>query len=161
VRDQRAGTWKTVKVPVPAIEPATRIFGNWLVSITKTWIQGQTDPPPPPSPGTENQRQTAAFLGGPQAVPSVRANYALLQQSFYMPGRLVLHNLADGRTITIATGQQDSEVLDVTSAGEVLYRVNNSIYSGHIEGSKLSGVERLVQGENVPEVHWVFYSSGN
>lgn len=158
VHNLHTGAWSTVEVPAATIEPASRLFGSWLATITKQWVQGQTDPPPPLSPGMENERETAPHLGGPQAQPNVREAYALLQQSFYMPGDLELDNLADGRKLTIHTGQQDSEVLDVTAAGEVLYRVNDAIYAGRIMGTQLAGVRRLLQGEAVPEVHWVFYA---
>ncbi|HEY7838174.1 MAG TPA: hypothetical protein VIC54_06215 [Terriglobales bacterium] len=156
VRDQRLGTWKTLTVPVPEIEPDSRLFGAWLATPVKQWVQGQANPPE--SPGMENQRDTGPHLGGAQALPNVREAYYLLQQSFTMPGDLELDNLADGRKLTLHTGQQDSEVLDVTAAGEVLYRVNDVIYSAHIAGVHIAGIAKLVQGENVPEVHWVFYA---
>lgn len=156
VRDQRLGTWKTVTVPVPEIEPDSRLFGAWLATPVKLWVQGQKDPPV--SPGMENEGATAFQVDGAQPVPNVRENYALLQQSFYIPGNLQLDNLADGRKLTIYTGQQDSEVLDVTAAGDVLYRVNDTIYSAQIAGDHLSSITKLLQGEDVPEVHWVFYA---
>ncbi len=60
--------------------------------------------------------------------------------------------------ITIDTGQQDSEVLDVRKDGLVLYRMNDEILSAQIEGDKLSAPTLVVKGEDVPEVHWVFWS---
>jgi hypothetical protein len=73
-------------------------------------------------------------------------------------GEVLLQNLVDGRKLTIDTGQQDSEVLDVRKVGLVLYRVSNEIFSARIEGDKLSAPTLVVKGEDVPEVHWVFWS---
>ena len=73
-------------------------------------------------------------------------------------GKLLLQNLVDGRNLTINTGQQDSEVLDVCEDGFVLYRVNNEIFSARIEGDTLSAATLVVKGEDVPEVHWAFWS---
>jgi hypothetical protein len=69
-----------------------------------------------------------------------------------------LDNLEDGSRITIDTGQEDSEILTVRDDGLVLYRVNDSIFSAQIEGDKLSKPLLVVKDEDVPEVHWVFWS---
>jgi predicted transcriptional regulator len=69
-----------------------------------------------------------------------------------------LDNLVEGTRITIQTGQEDSEVLDVRSHSLVLYRVNEEIFEAKIEGDKLSASKLVVKGEDVPEVHWVFWS---
>jgi hypothetical protein len=84
-----------------------------------------------------------------------------MQEAIYrpsIPGTLLLDNLEDGRRITIDTGQEDSEILTVRADGLVLYRVNDSIFSAQIEGDKLSQPTLVVKDEDVPEVHWVFWS---
>jgi hypothetical protein len=50
-------------------------------------------------------------------------------------------------------------VLDVRADGLVLYRVNDKIFSARIEGDKLGPAKLVVKGEDVPEVHWVFWSA--
>jgi len=73
------------------------------------------------------------------------------------PGVLVLQNLADGRKIRIETGQEDSEILTVDQE-KVLYRVNDTIYQAHIVGEQLKDSTVVVKDEDVPEIHWVFWS---
>lgn len=69
-----------------------------------------------------------------------------------------MDNLEDGRRITIQTDQEDSEILTVRDDGLVLYRVNDSIFAAQIEGDKLGKPALVVKDEDVPEVHWVFWS---
>jgi hypothetical protein len=44
------------------------------------------------------------------------------------------------------------------SATNRLYRVNDPIYSAQIEGDKLGPPTPVVKNDDVPEVHWVFWS---
>ncbi|MGH9479715.1 MAG: hypothetical protein ACRD1A_10825, partial [Terriglobales bacterium] len=89
--------------------------------------------------------------------PNVRGQFP---NDVYMPGGLDLYNLSDDRKIVLKTGQQDSEVLDVSDSGEVFYRVNDEIFSARIEGGTLGPATLIVKGEGVPEVHWIFWSNG-
>jgi hypothetical protein len=74
-----------------------------------------------------------------------------------IPGILMLQNLGDGRKIRIETDQEDSEILwaDDNSA---LYRVNDAIYQAQIIGDKLQDTTMIVKDQDVPEIHWVFWS---
>jgi hypothetical protein len=74
-----------------------------------------------------------------------------------IPGILVMQNLSDARKIRIETGQEDSEILWVGS-DNVLYRVNDTIYQAKIAGDKLQDTTVVVKDEDVPEIHWVFWS---
>lgn len=69
----------------------------------------------------------------------------------------MLQNLGDGRKIRIETDQEDSEILwaDDNSA---LYRVNDAIYQAQIIGDKLQDTTMIVKDQDVPEIHWVFWS---
>jgi len=40
----------------------------------------------------------------------------------------------------------------------VLYRVNDTIFQAQIAGGKLRGTTVVVKDEDVPEIHWVFWS---
>jgi hypothetical protein len=40
----------------------------------------------------------------------------------------------------------------------VLYRVNDAIYQARIDGEQLKDITLVVKGEDVPEVHWAFWS---
>jgi hypothetical protein len=55
------------------------------------------------------------------------------------------------------TNQEDSEVLYVRN-NTVFYRVNDAIYASRIEQDRLDSPELLVRDDDVPEVHWMFWS---
>lgn len=133
---------------------ARRVFGPWLATIVERWRPG--DPANAESPGCDNERNW-----GTRLMPNVREAYACGQTTdVYIPGALTLDNLIDRRRIEIHTGQEDSEILDVRSDGLVLYRVNDSIYSAQIEGDNLSAPTLVVKDDDVPEIHWAFWSEG-
>jgi hypothetical protein len=149
--DRVAETWK--RMVFPCSFPLTRIFGEWLATKVENWspkgIKGNDNP------GREDERDWGTPL-----LPNVHEEYALLQGMDYsIPGILTLNNLVDGRKITLKTHEEDSEILDVSKNGLVLYRVNDEIFSTHIEGDKLSAPKLVVKGDDVPEVHWVFWSN--
>ncbi len=130
ILNRETARWSVVKFPISA--PSPRLFGAWLIGNVSKLV-----------------KTIRRFPGQRQAEI---ANFVTPQ------GRLLLQNLVDGRKIRIETGQQDSEVLDVGKDGLVLYRVNNEIFSTQIEGDKLAAPTLVVKGEDVPEVHWVFWS---
>jgi len=127
-----------------------RVSGSWLATTVE-----EPNPSGKESPGVKNERTLPAYAYKTSDFPQVRGLYGTKS---YMPGKLLLQNLADSRKLTIDTGQQDSEILDVRKDGLVLYRVNDEIFSSHIEGDKLSAPKLVVKGDDVPEVHWVFWS---
>ncbi len=152
VLNKKTGQWRVIKLPFYWFRP--RVFGSWVA----TTVQ-EPNPEGRVSPGLENERAHEVDVHTPTGVvrelPRIRGMYP---SKVFMPGKLLLQNLVDGRKLTIDTGQQDSEVLDVLKDGLVLYRVNNEIFSARIEGGKLSAPKLVVKGEDVPEVHWVFWS---
>lgn len=152
VHDRVRNKW--TKVTSAATVPyARRIFGPWLATIVEVWQPG--DPQNADSPGCSNERNW-----GSRMLPNVREGYACGQGGdAYIPGMLILDNLEDGRRITLQTNDEDSEILDVRSDGLVLYRVNDSIFSAQIEGDKLGPSTLVVKDEDVPEVHWAFWSN--
>ncbi len=149
--------WSVIRVPFQ-YPPWPRLFGPWLATTVQEPNPGGRE-----SLGLDDERAKEVDVDTPTGVvrelPRVRGRYP--QDDVYMPGKLLLQNLADGRKITIDTGQQDSEVLDVRKDGMVLYRVNDEIFSTQIEGGKLSAPTLVVKGEDVPEIHWVFWSSAS
>ena len=55
------------------------------------------------------------------------------------------------------TGQEDSEILQV-KGDIVLYRINDTIYQAKIVGDQLKDSTMVVKDEDVPEIHWAFWS---
>lgn len=53
----------------------------------------------------------------------------------------------------------DSEVLDVQHDGGMLYRVYDEIFEATIAGNTIGPPKLLTKGEDVPEVHWAFWSA--
>jgi hypothetical protein len=141
VHDRKRSTWK--RLTSASTEPSTRrIFGSWLTTVVEVWHPGEIVE----NPGPENAYELNNDLpkrGSTQ---------------ISIPGTLVLDNLEDGRRVVLETGQQDSEILAVRNDGLVLYRVNDSIFAAQIEGDRLSKPTLVVKDENVPGVHWVFWS---
>lgn len=133
--------------------PPVRIFGDWLVTTAMEWR-------PAPigsgsgSPGTGNQR---AVLPTSQH-PSVRDQYMNQFIDLYIPGKLIFQNLSNDKKLILDTGQEDSEALAVSSAGEVVYRVNDTIYSAKIVGDQITSTAPVVKDIDVPEIHWAFWA---
>jgi hypothetical protein len=161
IHDRRLNTWKELE-SVSKLPFGRRIFGPWLATIVERKPTGNSDRD---FPGEENQRCCEPVLHKGEMRddllirPSVRELYErVASQSFSIPGILILDDLDDGRRITIQTGQEDSEILTIRDDGLVLYRVNDSILAAQIEGNKLGEPSLVVKDEDVPEVHWVFWS---
>jgi hypothetical protein len=131
VHDRKRNTWKRL-TSASTVAYTRRIFGSWLATIVEVWHLGETVE----NPGTENGERIVSI-----------------------PGILVLDNLEDGRRIILNTRQADSEILDVRADGLVLYRVTDSIFSARIAGDQLTKPTLVVRDDEVPEVHWVFWSS--
>lgn len=153
VLNKRTNSWSVVKAPFSYLGP--RLFGPWLAStVQEPNSTGRENPGLGNERANEVDRRTP--LGLVRELPRVRGMYP---DNIFMPGRLTLQNLFDQRKVAIQTGQQDSEILDVRSDGLVLYRVNDSIFEAKIEGDKLSPPTLVVKDDDVPEVHWAFWSN--
>jgi hypothetical protein len=127
-----------------------RLFGHWLAESVANWSSNHG-----PNPGRENER---TWDEKTDRLPPVQRLYEQFgQQQYARPGILALQNLADERKIRIETDQEDSEVLWADD-DSVLYRVNDGIYQAKIVGDKLRDATLIVKDEDVPEVHWVFWS---
>lgn len=146
VRDQHTGLWATSSVDGTCSR--TRIFGNWLATIVQFW-----DPNHKQNPGAEHERSTRT-----DTLPNVRELYAMSAgRNCFIPGDVTLLNLSTQRRIALHTGEEDSEILQV-EADTVLYRVNDTIYQAKIVGDQLKDSTILVKDEDVPEIHWAFWS---
>lgn len=139
VYDRQRKSWTTLRLPTPAAGPASRIFGDWLATPVVL-------------------KRTAPL--NPEELPRNWGRYS--PNPFLYDTRLTdqiqLNNLADGRVITMHTGAEGSEVLDINASGQMLYRVNDEILEAQIEGNKVGPAKMLVKDEHVPEVNWVFWS---
>ncbi len=148
IHDRVADRWSTIQSE--GNSPTMRLFGPWLATIVGNW-----SPDHAPNPGRDNERTETEATG---RLPAVQILYRSFRgNTLFMPGILVLQNLADGRKIRIETRQEDSEILWV-GADRVLYRVNDTIYQAGIIGDKLQESSIVVKDEDVPEIHWVFWS---
>jgi hypothetical protein len=146
VHDLKQDSWHTIRIE--GNSSRLRLFDPWL-----TVIVGTSNPDHKPSPGRENERNHET-----ERLPNVQYEYSRFAGKWiWSPGVLVLQNLADGREIRIETGQEDSQVLSV-EGDTLLYRINDTIYQARIVGDQLKDAAVVVKDEDVPEIHWVFWS---
>jgi hypothetical protein len=150
VHDRARDNWTTVKIE--SKESRLRLFGPWLATDVEMESSGPFADDKPEKSGERDTRTSR--------LPNVYGEYGaycwLSHRRF--PGILVLQNLADGRNIRIETHQEDSEILWV-GTDTLVYRINDSIYQAAIAGDKIKGITMLVKGDDIPEVHWVFWSN--
>jgi hypothetical protein len=158
VLDKGTQRWRSLQLPT-AVSTHThvpvRLFGNWLVTTEMGWS--------PPVAGTgsaslgiANQQKTPMY----SAPSDVQAAYDRRFQNIQIPGKLAIWNLADGRRLTLNTGQEDSEVLAIASGGEMLYRVNDAIYAAKIEGDRIGAPAPVVKAPAVVDIHWTLSGAG-
>lgn len=135
---------------LPGSRSQYRLFGSWLAVLVVESATGHTA-----EPGAGLQRKIATA-----ALPSVAEGYAdaMRVEGKWLPGVLELVNLESHVVIQWNTGQADSEILGV-SGNEVLYRVNYQILEAPVAGGQLGKSVLLADDENVPEVHWAFWST--
>jgi len=146
VHDRQANRWSTITLEGTCSR--TRIFGPWLATIVQYW-----NPNHAPNPGASNERNVET-----DTLPNVRELYTVFAgQKCSIPGDLALRNLRTGQTIAFHTGQEDSEILRV-EGDIVLYRINDTIYQAKIVGDQLKDATVVVKDEDVPEIHWAFWS---
>jgi hypothetical protein len=157
ILDRTKGAWKELQIPGGTSR--MRLFGSWLAVIQQWPRHAPGMPGPPwdplhlfPDPGRAKERGI-----GSANLPDVRLAYSSgAARDSKIPGILELDNIQDGRRITIKTNQEDSEILLATAAGVVLYRVNDTIFEAHIQGSALVNRTTIAKDTDVPEVHWAF-----
>jgi hypothetical protein len=157
ILDRTKGAWKELQIPGGTSR--MRLFGSWLAVIQQWPRHAPGMPGPPwdplhlfPDPGRAKERGI-----GSANLPDVRLAYSSgAARDSKIPGILELDNIQDGRRITIKTNQEDSEILLATAAGVVLYRVNDTIFEAHIQGSALVNRTTIAKDTDVSEVHWAF-----
>ncbi|MGC1292703.1 MAG: hypothetical protein WA855_15605, partial [Candidatus Acidiferrales bacterium] len=147
--------WRALDLPTTVTSNSraqVRLFGDWLVTTEMDWRPGPLGSGSG-SPGTANE----SYGSTNGDLPDVRDEYYNAFLDLYIPGKLVLQNLADNRRLVLDTGQEDSEVLLICPNGEFLYRVNDSIYSARITGNHIEKGALIVKDTDVPQIHWAFY----
>jgi hypothetical protein len=152
ILDKAANHWRTIELPTTVTSNSgapVRLFGGWLVTTEMEWRPGTLGSG---SPGTENE--TYGSANG--SVPDVRDEYYNKFLDLYIPGKLAIENLAENRRFVLNTGQEDSEVLFIGSDGQILYRINDSIYSAKIVTDQVVHPKLIVKDTDVPEIHWAF-----
>jgi hypothetical protein len=142
-----------------------RLFGDWL-----TTLETQQGARATPGAGWQVLRKYDARAldfdydkryRNRVFLPDVYHNFTDAFRDLYLPGKIQLLNLADGRRLTLDTGQMDSEVLGIQPDGEMTYRIYDKIYEAKITAEKIGPAKLLAHGEDVPEVHWAFWSAPN
>lgn len=154
VLNRQTHRWRTLELPT-AVSASTkvpvRLFGDWMVTTLMSWS--------PPVGGTGS---AGTGIANEQTTPmssassDIHAAYIRRFQHLEIPGKIAIWNLADRRKLTLHTGQEDSEVLGLAKDGEMLYRVNDAIYSAKIDGNKIGEPALVVKAPQVTNIHWVF-----
>jgi hypothetical protein len=148
VHDRTKDRWETIQTE--GTSSTLRLFGEWLAEIV-----ANGNPNHSPNPGRDNER---TWDEQTDTLPPVQRLYEEFgSEESARPGILVLQNLADGRKVRIETDQEDSEII-WADADSLLYRVNDAIYRARIAGDKVEDKTMMVQDEDVPEIHWAFWS---
>jgi hypothetical protein len=138
------------ELKAPGTESRLRLFGEWL-----TILVIEPNPSHMLNPGRESMREV-----GTSDLPPTREQYDNPATGpMLFPGWIRCVNLRTGETIDLRTHQADSEVLDI-SGQKVLYRVNKTLFEAEIVNGRLKAVERIVEDDRVPDIHWVFRSPG-
>jgi len=153
--DRLSSRWRTLELRTAVTNitrPAVRIFGDWLVTTNMEWRPAPAGSGSG-SPGMENERAA----GSNSAMPGIREQYYNQFLDLYVPGKLLLQNLSDGRKVTLQTDQEDSEMLAIRADGQILYRINESIYEAQIADSQIKAPTLIAKDKNVPDVHWAFW----
>ncbi len=154
VLDKQTHHWRSLELPttVSTLTYApVRLFGNWLVTTVMDWSP-PTGKISAASLKRANEQRPPMYTAG----PSISVAYETHFLHIRIPGQLAIWNLADGRKLTLNTGQQDSEVLLIEKNGTMLYRVNDAIYSTKIEGDRIGKPTLLTKTPNATGIHWAF-----
>jgi len=152
VHDRQLAKWRDLKFSWNL--PQSRIFGSWLATIAMSYEGVGSGVWHDSNPGHNDESDHWVK----DVLPDVRLEFEDMRLGCAIPGTLILDNLVDGRRIMLETHKEDSEILDVGNDGLVLYRINDEIFSAQIEGDTLSGATLVAKGEDVPQVHWAFWS---
>ncbi|WP_157466538.1 hypothetical protein [Edaphobacter aggregans] len=139
VKDRRLNQWREVRLKGNVSR--SRLFGDWLASIEESWQSDNVS-----NPGREESESADVarlFKYGEGAFANI-------------PGVLLLDNLETKTHVEIKTGEEDSEVLDVTD-NHICYRVNDSIFEGEINGEGIGKIVEIGHGPELRSVHWAFW----
>lgn len=153
VLDKRTGRWQPLQLPTTVSTQTNvpvRLFGDWLVTTVMAWSPPVSGAASPNTGGLTEQKSPMYSAG-----TDIAAAYNRRFLHIHIPGKLALWNLADGRKLTLKTGRQDSEVL-LIEGDEVLYRINNAIYSAKISGDHIGPPALVVKSPAVVNIHWAF-----
>ena len=154
------GRWQKLELPTAVTSltsPPVRIFGDWLVTTVMEW----RSEPRRGLPVLEHGRPDLS-----SDLPDPHSEFLNRFSHLNIPGKLILQNLADDRKLTLNIGQEDSEILAIRADGELLFRVNDSIYSAEIvpasiltgpSDDRLTEPALIVKDVHVPEIHWAFW----
>jgi hypothetical protein len=138
IHDRKTNKWS--KWIQPGNLSRSRLFGSWLVTTIQQGRDGgeRTNAPEQSGEDALTKRQYDSFQGSVSDIP----------------GEIRFYNLKTRQTLSLKTGQEDTEVLGV-HLNSVIYRVNNALYGTVINGNDLQESHVLFQGPEVRQVHWM------
>jgi hypothetical protein len=139
IENRREQKWTTLSQPGSLSR--TRLFGNWLVTIVQDGKKG-------------SENDEALVRSGEDR--ATRKEYESYQGAIsFIPGEIIMDNLATGDVLRLITGQEDSEVIGIYDDNKVFYRVNDHIYRAEAQKGKLMNPEQIAVGPEVRTVHWM------
>jgi hypothetical protein len=148
----QSGKWTPFRVPGGF--PQMKGIGSWILGTGSSLANGRV------SPGqAERQKRNQLQKEGKTKSPKKRVDtdYWFRESKLYYPGTLFAIDTTSGKMITWQTGQGDSEILLIRD-DNVIYRVDDSLYSARIQGTTIGTSQLLAQDEAVPDMHWAFTS---
>ena len=157
VYDRKSMTWHAANLNAG---PSVRGFGPWIAtaSFVRKRPNGvaiyQADlKKEPESPGAASRKRI--LNPGARERDQVSLDSRFQQVPFQLTGDLQLYNARTRQSLTISTGQGDSEILLVDS-DTVYYRVNDTLYRALIRNGRPEPVKKILTDDSVQLAHWAF-----
>jgi hypothetical protein len=107
VLDRASGKWRVLELPTivaSSVEPAVRLFGDWLVTTEMQWESGAHS-----SMQLTSRSDGERVLAPGSHLPDIPYQYVVSFPDIAIKGDLRLQNLRDNRSLTIHTGMRCPE----------------------------------------------------
>ncbi|MFN9084094.1 MAG: hypothetical protein ACK5XD_03855, partial [Acidobacteriota bacterium] len=129
-----------------------RAFGPYLVGIDLDNVSAGRRT----NPGRQAWRST-------QGLPGYQIDHKLAEwdrsanKNRIYPGRILIYDVDKEKTISLVTGQADSEVI-LIEGGWVYYRAADVLYKAEIGERELGKPVMLAQDDAIRDAHWAFFT---
>lgn len=143
ILEKGGNAWHRLEIPGD-ISWNVRAFGPWMAGIIDENLRGKRLRN---SPGRRYTDEWKLFDD---------IDLYLVSQYVYRTGRLFLYNVPNRRYYEWDTHNGDCEVI-LVEAGQVYYRVDQAIYRAPIGEKTLGKPTLIVEGSDVPSIHWAFF----